>query len=160
MCLVDWTEWRPNVFFELGVRLAASKIAPVCVIEDTDRTLIRKLALRRDSGAKMPALSDQAGRLRTCTQQCMQLARMFDPIEYSCSGEADEGAYRRMVFRHEAIMGLRNEGEVLWEMALDCTYQAISKYIDWESEVAAKPVYVELANTADLLSAPGQDSLG
>jgi hypothetical protein len=37
-CLVDWTHWRPNVFFELGVRLACSNIEPVSVIEDGDPT--------------------------------------------------------------------------------------------------------------------------
>lgn len=29
LCLVDWTGWRPNVFFELGVRLAVNEIDPV-----------------------------------------------------------------------------------------------------------------------------------
>ena len=32
-CVVDWTHWRANVFFELGVRLASSKIEPVCLLE-------------------------------------------------------------------------------------------------------------------------------
>jgi hypothetical protein len=32
-CLVDWSEWRPNVFFELGVRLACSEHDPLCVIQ-------------------------------------------------------------------------------------------------------------------------------
>src|SRR5271165_503117 len=29
LCLVDWTGWRPNVFFELGVRMAVNEIDPV-----------------------------------------------------------------------------------------------------------------------------------
>ena len=33
-CVVDWTGWRPNVFFELGVRIACSNVEPVCVLED------------------------------------------------------------------------------------------------------------------------------
>jgi hypothetical protein len=37
-CVVDWTHWRPNVFFELGVRLACSKI---------DRFAFWKLCTRR-----------------------------------------------------------------------------------------------------------------
>ena len=32
-CLVDLTEWRPNVFFELGVRLACSERDPMCIIQ-------------------------------------------------------------------------------------------------------------------------------
>ena len=32
-CVVDWTNWRANVFFEFGVRLARSDVGPVNVIE-------------------------------------------------------------------------------------------------------------------------------
>jgi hypothetical protein len=35
-CLVDWTKWRPNVFFELGVRLACSDRDPMCIIQRSD----------------------------------------------------------------------------------------------------------------------------
>src|SRR5439155_23000813 len=38
-CVVDWTHWRANVFFELGVRLACSKINPECLLEASDVTL-------------------------------------------------------------------------------------------------------------------------
>jgi hypothetical protein len=32
-CLVDWTGWRANVFFEFGVRLACAAKGPICVLE-------------------------------------------------------------------------------------------------------------------------------
>jgi hypothetical protein len=35
-CIVDWTEWRPNVFFELGVRLACAERDPLCIIQRSD----------------------------------------------------------------------------------------------------------------------------
>jgi Trypsin-like peptidase domain len=35
-CIVDWTGWRPNVMFELGVRLACSDLAPVNLIDQRD----------------------------------------------------------------------------------------------------------------------------
>jgi hypothetical protein len=35
-CIVDWTGWRANVFFEMGVRLACSDIVPACIIEKSD----------------------------------------------------------------------------------------------------------------------------
>ena len=31
LCIADWTGWRPNVFFELGVRLAVNKIDPISI---------------------------------------------------------------------------------------------------------------------------------
>lgn len=45
-CLVDCTSWRPNVFFELGVRLACSKRDPMCIIQrsDTARSTWNKTA--------------------------------------------------------------------------------------------------------------------
>jgi hypothetical protein len=35
-CVVDWTQWRPNVFFELGARLACCPSDPVSVIHESD----------------------------------------------------------------------------------------------------------------------------
>jgi hypothetical protein len=36
-CVVDWTGWRANVFFEMGVRLAVHRMPPICVINVDDR---------------------------------------------------------------------------------------------------------------------------
>jgi hypothetical protein len=36
LCIIDWTEWRPSVFFEFGVRLASSNVDPICVIEKNE----------------------------------------------------------------------------------------------------------------------------
>jgi Caspase domain len=35
LCICDLTEWRPNVLFELGLRLAANPLHPVCIIDST-----------------------------------------------------------------------------------------------------------------------------
>lgn len=35
-CVVDWTQWRPNVFFEFGVRLACCPSDPVSLIYERD----------------------------------------------------------------------------------------------------------------------------
>jgi hypothetical protein len=34
VCVIDWTQWSSNLFFEFGVRLAASPIAPICLLSD------------------------------------------------------------------------------------------------------------------------------
>ncbi|MFZ1425434.1 MAG: hypothetical protein WAS21_01540 [Geminicoccaceae bacterium] len=36
ICIADWTEWRANVFFEMGVRLAVHPRGLICVLLDTD----------------------------------------------------------------------------------------------------------------------------
>ena len=38
LCVVDWTHWRPNVFFELGVRLACSRLEPVLLLDNAEVT--------------------------------------------------------------------------------------------------------------------------
>jgi hypothetical protein len=35
-CVVDWSEWRPNVFFEFGVRLAVNPVLPISIIQESD----------------------------------------------------------------------------------------------------------------------------
>src|SRR5262249_10247582 len=52
-CVVDWTEWRHNVFFELGVRLAVHPKGAICLLDENgpeppaasaeSATLLRKL---------------------------------------------------------------------------------------------------------------------
>ena len=56
-CLVDWTGWRPNVFFELGVRLACSEHDPLCIIQ-------------------------RPGRQSSELSQCGLLRKLLDPVEY------------------------------------------------------------------------------
>jgi hypothetical protein len=49
MCVFDWTDWRPNLFFELGVRLAVNPQMPVCILHKTgiqdgkERRVMREL---------------------------------------------------------------------------------------------------------------------
>jgi hypothetical protein len=57
-CLVDWTELRPNVFFEFGVRLAVHPRLPIPVIEKADAAR----NLRGEAGV---------------------LSRLFHPLAYS-----------------------------------------------------------------------------
>ena len=44
-CVVDWTGWRPNVFFELGVRLACADLGPICLIDAADPGIAGAAAL-------------------------------------------------------------------------------------------------------------------
>jgi len=49
LCIVDWTLWSPNVFFEFGVRLAVNSKGPVCLLgeREKDRTDDEKLRAQR-----------------------------------------------------------------------------------------------------------------
>jgi hypothetical protein len=53
ICIVDWSRWRPNVFFELGVRLACSNTGPLSIIDSADAERagsVQAARLRRFSG--------------------------------------------------------------------------------------------------------------
>jgi hypothetical protein len=63
-CLVDWTDWRPNVFFELGVRLACSEHDPLCIIQQDDESG------PRDAHGRQPL------------QQYGMLRRLLEPVVY------------------------------------------------------------------------------
>ena len=65
-CLVDWTEWRANVFFELGVRLAASEHDPLCIIDANQ--------MEGPDGGQTGA-----GAL---LEQYAALMRLFEPVGY------------------------------------------------------------------------------
>jgi NAD(P)-binding Rossmann-like domain len=54
LCMIDWSYWKANVFFEFGVRLAVNEIPPICVLSKT-----------------APGVKEHAG-----------LRRLFDPIVY------------------------------------------------------------------------------
>jgi hypothetical protein len=62
-CLIDWTGWSPNVFFEMGVRLAVSSTYPVC------------LQRHGETGPNETA---------------EQLMRLFKPLTYQQPGESVE----------------------------------------------------------------------
>jgi len=65
LCVVDWTFWSPNVFYEMGVRLAVSRFGPVCLLAKDQPELEGKptkaMEKQRQSLGKLfaPVLYDQ-----------------------------------------------------------------------------------------------------
>ena len=72
-CLVDLTGTRPNVLFELGVRLAANRLHPVVVEDQTYRQDVYGTA---DASA-------EAGWLKNVNGQLEKLRRLLQPVEYA-----------------------------------------------------------------------------
>lgn len=115
-CIVDWTGWRANVFFELGVRLACAEIGPVNLI---------------DAAAAAPqaeALAQQAA-----------LLTLLRPAEYAAKqgNEPLRAAFRA----HDATA--RKAPPPLPASALphDATYRACLEAYDWAHEaITVEPV--------------------
>jgi hypothetical protein len=98
-CVIDWTGWRANVFFEFGVRLASADIGPVNVIE---------------SGVARAAAATGA------SLQQRRLMALFEPAPYRAtpSDAAIEGALRV----HDAIVGQRPPALATSQLPHDATH--------------------------------------
>jgi hypothetical protein len=183
LCIVDWTEWRPNVFFEFGVRLAVTSTRrfTVTVIEDKYKRLVEEIARQHDALEKDKTLldglvgevfpeksgivlaADVRERYLRVARQCVALLKLFEPIEYNCSSEDPESdqfkrsAFEDMVYYYQHVE--------LEEMPLSdrkglapyFTYQIIRELIDPGEEALCTPVYLELLNTARLFDVDPTD---
>jgi hypothetical protein len=77
MCVVDWTRYRPNVFMELGVRLATNKLGAVQILEVDEQP------------SPAPSHVEAMGVL-------------FNPIEYRCEPGHDE-PYEAMLSAFDSV---------------------------------------------------------
>src|SRR5262249_35508344 len=86
-CLVDLTGARPNVLFELGVRLAANRLHPVVVVDLT----------YREPGRGAETGSADATWSEKVNGQLEDMRRLLRPVEYA---PGREGVFTQMVERH------------------------------------------------------------
>jgi hypothetical protein len=153
MCIVDWTDWQPNVFFELGVRLAVSEIGAVCIIEDQDKT-------EKAEGEE----NHNSSRLENTRRQRAQFLMRLTPIRYKASWPSnrkgsDTTYFKEMVDYHKTLV-LGREVVSSGSLSPDFTYKVITRSIDWKMEISAKQVFQELIESANLLSKPDLDTAG
>jgi hypothetical protein len=96
LCVVDWTGWRPNVFFELGVRIAASDGDTVCLIQEGYRVACKALTsggpetsehwvntFELANKSKPRAVEDAAERLMAVAPQAVRLFNLFHCLDYA-----------------------------------------------------------------------------
>jgi hypothetical protein len=104
LCIVDWTEWRPNVFFELGVRLAIAdpERSTICIIEANHKQALmelsgkgKSLTSQQQDDLILKLVGDERSnnelflslreRFFDIAPQCRSLLKLFNHIEYNCS---------------------------------------------------------------------------
>jgi len=113
LCIADWTEWRPNVFFELGVRLAVTKpeAFTVSIIEDRQEQLMKLVyddleAIKKDATKadrfmqalariepEDPDFRAIRDRFNLIAPQCMRLLDLFRPLPYICPPPENDANY-------------------------------------------------------------------
>jgi hypothetical protein len=85
LCLVDWTFWSPNVFFELGVRLAVSDMGWICLI-----------------ASEMEGVADGDAPDAELAAQRAALTARFAPIPYGARGES-RALFQEVERRHDQM---------------------------------------------------------
>jgi hypothetical protein len=126
-CIVDWTHWRPNVFFELGVRLACSNVGPVCLIDEriTDGTVDDPPPIQRD-----------------------QLIRLLDPIKYKHKGSLEP--FKQAWQRYQSYVKKWPTSMPESTLEHDETYRTIAfEAFDWKQESIIKAPHEELRDSVE-----------
>ena len=135
-CLVDWTGWRPNVFFEFGVRLACSGIGPICVIDEIEISrsnildTILKVNLLRES-VPTPRLEATDAFADSSRNQKQCLFDLFQPYRYSID-ENNKRPFEKAFERFNTIIEGQEVAPV--PLAHDATYRTVVNWYDWEQE--------------------------
>lgn len=121
-CIVDWSYWRPNVFFELGIRLACSDISPICFIEESHTNV--------DSN-----------------QQKQRLIELLQPFVYRIGGKI--GPIIQAFKQHDELRTKKNTTINPDVLPNDFTYQVVQNYFDWTQEEITLPPYKELQQSIE-----------
>jgi hypothetical protein len=111
-CIIDWTCWRANVFFELGVRLACSDRGAAHLLEQSEFS-------QQDIKKK-------------------RLIDLFHPFSYTLGG-GDE-AYESALSSHELAKGGNSPPVPKSVLSHNATYKICTEAFDWRQEqITLKP---------------------
>jgi hypothetical protein len=139
-CLVDWTEWRPNVFFELGVRLACSEYDPLCVIERSD--------LKERSG-------EDESRSSGLGQRAL-LRQLLEPVEYDRANPRE--ALKSALGSWPSPPPTRNDRtRSQWALPPAATFEVAQASFLWQQDAMLAPPHVEQREGAERILGKDQE---
>lgn len=136
-CMVDVTSARPNVFFELGVRLAANRLHPVVVV---------------DPGYE--AGNQETAWFQIVKSQFVMFQRLLQPVNYTPTNPDD---FSLMVERHLELRRLLREQDdpraesLLGGLPTAGVYNMAWQYAAKGDEVATMPVEEHLQSGGEEL---------
>jgi hypothetical protein len=146
-CVVDWTGWSANVFFEFGVRLACKDIGPICLIEKSKLDEINATCVSDASLSGTPAASASPKSISAGTSpsllQWHQLNTLFRPICYELDGDGKKKPYTItddepfiIAFKRFENRDEDKKKKTIPKTALehDATYKAALDAYDWKQE--------------------------
>lgn len=160
LCVVDWTGWRPNVFFEFGVRLAASREHAACIAQEGNREMCRELTATPgrapdDKTARARAArlrlggeaAEDAGvvaavdRLKVIAPQGHRLFGLFNCLEYPLF---ETGEFFSPVFQPAEPASHDDEKSP----ATRLVREVIAAFIDVRAEPVAMPIHRQMLESA------------
>jgi hypothetical protein len=136
MCVVDWTGLRPNVLFELGVRLAVNRLGAVH-IQDTD-----PVAKREQKNVDA----------RNALSHVRHMKSLFAPIPYS-SLKGSSGDFEAMVKEYEENYDNPRPKSLL-------VYRTVGENLGAEPDRGKLTIVKELLERANLLSSTDPEGSG
>jgi hypothetical protein len=140
-CVCDWTEWNPNVFFELGVRLVTNPLGTtVCAIEALEIHKTRVLAGQEPKDLRAQAIAGQ----------CLELLNLFmheiydgERTYHDYLKEPENDPYKRMREQDGSCDPCRI-GANTWEL-----FDVIEQAATIDEEPAGVPLYRELYEASE-----------
>jgi hypothetical protein len=129
-CVVDWSRWRANVFYELGVRLAVNGIGPVCLYAPK---------CRHESEPELPKVEKGT--------RCA-LISLFKPFRYQIEEQTDipiKSAVKAF-FQMKKNFECRPNGAQLAHCA---TFDVANEYFETRQERFVSPVNSFLVQSVD-----------
>jgi hypothetical protein len=153
VCVADWTGWRPNVFFEMGTRLAVNEIDPVFIY----------------CKAKPPGWKDETSRWPDEPVGSHRLKEFFDPVTFDFldTTELHEFIARISEARRESgIEGTVDDRgrdpprRVGAKLSPGRTYKIVVETIDRRNEPGGKSIFDFLLREAEVLVGPAVSEEG
>jgi hypothetical protein len=145
LCIVDWTFWSANVFYELGVRLAINKFGPVCLLAtdpESESILTEDLIRQRNS-----------------------LKKLFAPIEYD--PETNRSPQEEVKARYHEMKNAELPRRrtpfppAFGSFSYHHTFKRVAQYLSWSDESGAAGPYEFFNGLLDaLLGAEGVSKPG
>ncbi len=139
-CLVDWTGWRANVFFELGVRLACSEHDLLCIIQQRDASA------NPGPTGQQPVWLDQHDLLR----------QLLGPVVYE---PADPRDALKSVLESWSKLSLLSNSETLSQHPLPsaATFKTAQASFIWQQDSMLTSPHMELREAAELIFGKDQE---
>jgi hypothetical protein len=141
LCLVDWTLWSPNVFFELGVRLAVSRIGPVPLLAGPEMKVVE---------ANAPAAGTPIATQRAALETLFRPVIYGQPHGWRALFDEIRTRHAEMA-QHEPASGAGAIPPTFGAFPFDHTYRLVGSALALGHEPGATPVHEMLMAEADAL---------